>query len=53
LFDNIVSVEAFTELVKVLICQTFCREFEKMEYLSASELLKWEEINDDAKEVEK
>lgn len=48
MFDNIVFIGGIYGVVKSTICQHICREL-NMEYLSASELLKWEDINDDAK----
>jgi len=48
MFDNIVFVGGIHGVGKSTICQHICREL-NMEYLSASELSKWEEINDDAK----
>jgi adenylate kinase len=48
MFNNIVFIGGIHGVGKSTICQHICREL-NMEYLSASELLKWEEINDDAK----
>lgn len=48
MFDNIVFIGGIHGVGKSTICQHICREL-NMEYLSASDLLKWEDINDDAK----
>src|SRR5690606_18775242 len=44
---NIIFIGGIHGVGKSTICQHICREL-NMVYLSASELLKWEEINDDA-----
>lgn len=48
MFDNIVFIGGIHGVGKSTICQQICREL-NIEYLSASELLKWEDINDDTK----
>lgn len=48
MLDNIVFIGGIHGVGKSTICQQICSEL-NMEYLSASELLKWEDINDDAK----
>jgi len=48
MFDNIIFIGGIHGVGKSTICQHICREL-NLEYLSASELLKWEDINDDAK----
>jgi adenylate kinase len=46
--NNVVFVGGIHGVGKSTICQHICREL-NMEYLSASDLLKWEDLNDDAK----
>lgn len=48
MFDNIVFIGGIHGVGKSTICQHISREL-NMEYLSASELLRWEDINDDTK----
>lgn len=48
MFDNIIFIGGIHGVGKSTICQHICREL-NLEYLSASELLKWEDINDDVK----
>ena len=48
MFDNIIFMGGIHGVGKSTICQHICRELD-MEYLSASELLNWGDINDDAK----
>lgn len=46
--NNIVFIGGIHGVGKSTICQYICRQL-NLEYLSASELLRWEDINDDAK----
>jgi adenylate kinase len=48
MFKNIFFIGGIHGVGKSTICQQVCREM-NIEYLSASELLKWGEINDDVK----
>lgn len=48
MIDNVIFIGGIHGVGKSTICQQICSEL-NMEYLSASELLKWEDINDDAK----
>lgn len=48
MFDNIIFIGGIHGVGKSSICQHICREL-NMEYLSASELIKWQEINEDSK----
>jgi len=48
MLNNIIFIGGIHGVGKSTICQNICRDL-NMEYLSASELLRWEDINDDAK----
>lgn len=48
MFNNIIFIGGIHGVGKSTICQHICSKL-PMEYLSASELLKWKEINDDSK----
>lgn len=48
MFNNIIFIGGIHGVGKSTICQHICREL-TMEYLSASELLKWKDINEDSK----
>ena len=48
MFNNIAFIGGIHGVGKSTVCQHICREL-GLEYLSASELLKWEEINEDVK----
>lgn len=48
MLDNIVFIGGIHGVGKSTICQQICSDL-NMKYLSASELLKWEDINDDPK----
>lgn len=48
MFGNIVFIGGIHGVGKSTICRNICKEL-YMEYLSASELLKWQEINSDSK----
>lgn len=51
MFDRIAFIGGIHGVGKSTICQHICREL-NMEYLSASELLKWKDINKDAQNKE-
>lgn len=48
MFDNIVFIGGIHGVGKSTICLNICQKL-NLEYLSASELLKWNDINDDIK----
>ncbi|HLO54202.1 MAG TPA: ATP-binding protein [Saprospiraceae bacterium] len=48
MFDNIIFVGGIHGVGKSTICQQICKEL-NWEYLSASELIKWKDINGDSK----
>src|SRR5690625_33621 len=48
MLSNVVFIGGVHGVGKSTICQHICREL-NMEYLSASELLKWKDINEDEK----
>lgn len=48
MFGNVIFIGGIHGVGKSTICQHVCREL-NMEYLSASEVLKWEDINEDVK----
>lgn len=48
MFNNIAFIGGIHGVGKSTVCQSICRELD-LEYLSASEVLKWKEINEDAK----
>lgn len=48
MFSNVIFIGGIHGVGKSTICQHICREL-NMEYLSASEVLKWEDINEDVK----
>jgi adenylate kinase len=48
MFNGIAFIGGIHGVGKSTICKHICREL-KMEYTSASDLLKWEDINEDAK----
>jgi adenylate kinase len=47
-YSNVIFIGGIHGVGKSTICQHVCREL-NMEYLSASEVLKWEDINEDEK----
>lgn len=47
MLNNIAFIGGIHGVGKTTICQNICREL-NLEYLSASELLKWKDINEDA-----
>lgn len=48
MFDNIIFIGGIHGVGKSTICQQICLEL-NLEYLSASELIKWKDINEDSK----
>jgi len=48
MFDNIIFIGGIHGVGKSTICQKICREL-NMEYLSASELINWKDLNEDIK----